>query len=284
MVARERATQYGEGARVEFAGGVVDAAADLVMPGQLSAATRAGMFLLIAMGLLLAGCHWGSGHGPPSIQFTKVPPAADGGRDRVEAVEGRVQGSYAGARIVLYAKSEVWWIQPTSLKPYTEIQSDGSWQSKIHLGTEYAALLVEPDYKPVMISKLLPTTGNGVLAVATVHGDASAPGAAVPAAKILHFSGYDWKARTAKSERGGKLHRYDPNNVWLDSSGYLHLKVTAASDGWVCSETQLTRSLGYGSYSFTIQNVAQFEPATVLNLFTWSEAGVDQNHRELDIN
>jgi hypothetical protein len=239
---------------------------------------------LLLLGGLLAGCHGGGDGKAPSVQFTKLPPVAEGGRDRVEPVAGKVTGAKPGQRIVLYAKSDVWWIQPTSTNPFTEIAADGSWTSKIHLGTEYAALLVEPEYKPVMISKLLPTAGSGVVAVATEKGDTSAPGAVVPVEKVLHFSGYDWKVRTAKSERGGKMHRYDAENATVDDSGHLHLKVTRAADGWVCSEVLLMRSLGYGTYSFSVQDSTRLEPSAVLNFFTWSEAGVEQNHREMDIN
>ena len=53
-----------------------------------------------------------------------------------------------GGQQVVYARSGVWWVQPFANAPFTAIQADGRWRTTTHLGTEYAALLVEPGYKP----------------------------------------------------------------------------------------------------------------------------------------
>jgi hypothetical protein len=59
--------------------------------------------------------------------------------------------------------------------------------------------------------------------------------------------------------------------------------VTKQANQWTCSEVQLTRSFGYGTYAFTVQDISHLEPAAVLTLFTWDELGTDQYHREMDI-
>jgi len=51
-----------------------------------------------------------------------------------------------------------------------QIGSDSSWSNETHLGTEYAALLVEPDYEPAPLTINLPNAGNGVIAIAVVEG------------------------------------------------------------------------------------------------------------------
>src|SRR5258708_35419441 len=45
-----------------------------------------------------------------------------------------------------------------------------SWKNTIHLGTEYAALLVEPGYRPAPQMDRLPSQGGAVVAVAITPG------------------------------------------------------------------------------------------------------------------
>ena len=67
----------------------------------------------------------------------------------MDFIEGRVGGAKPGQQVVLYARSGgVWWIQPLVANPYTKIQTDLAWKNTTHLGTDYAALLVEPGYRP----------------------------------------------------------------------------------------------------------------------------------------
>ncbi len=87
-----------------------------------------------------------------------------------EAIEGRTVGARPGQRIVLFAKSGVWWVQPEVRDPYTEVKADSSFRNLTHLGTEYAAALVEPGYSPPPQLDTLPTAGGGVVAVAVVAG------------------------------------------------------------------------------------------------------------------
>jgi hypothetical protein len=48
----------------------------------------------------------------PSIEFSSIPPAAQGGRERVETIAERVQNPRPGQQIVIYARSGTWWMQP----------------------------------------------------------------------------------------------------------------------------------------------------------------------------
>jgi hypothetical protein len=196
-------------------------------------------------------------------------------------VEGRATGAVSGQLIVLYAKSEeLWWIQPFTDKPFTKIERDSRWKSQTHLGVEYAALLVDPGYRPPQTTEALPAVGAGVVAVKVIEGKGPAP--AAPPVKTLRFSGYDWAVRTAGSYRGGSHNSFDAANAWTDEKGALHLKVTKRGGDWICSEVKLARSLGYGTYRFTVRNVAHLEPSTVLTLSTWDGVGAENNRRELD--
>jgi hypothetical protein len=234
--------------------------------------------LLIVACLLLTGCAGRRGDGGPSIRFTKIPPADKGGPDTLDVIEGRVAGARPGQRIVLFSKSGVWWVQPEAKQPFTEIRADSTWTSPTHLGTEYAALIVDAGYRPPLSTETLPTEGGGIVAVTIVPGDTSVRAAH----HTLQFSGYEWIARAAPSDRGG-TNDYDPANAWTDERGAMHLRIGGEAPRWTCAEVRLTRRLGYGSYRFVVRDVSYLEPAAVLTLFTWDGPATNENHREMDL-
>lgn len=237
--------------------------------------------LLVGVCLLFGNCGRKSANSTPNILFDQVPRADLGGPDKMDTIEGRVSGAGPGQQLVLYARSEeLWWIQPFTDKPFTKIERDSRWKNQTHLGTEYAALLVEPGYRPPQTTEVLPALGAGVIAVKTVEGKGPAP--TLPPVTTVHFSGYDWTVRTAGSYRGGTHNSFDRANAFTDEKGALHLRVTKRGVNWICSEVKLTRSLGYGTYRFTIRNIAQLEPSTVLTLSTWDGVGGENSRRELD--
>jgi hypothetical protein len=235
--------------------------------------------LLAALCILLSSCHSRNTNVQPAIEFTKVPPAEEGGPNKLDFIEGRVTGGGPDQQLILYAKSGIWWVQPMAYQAFTKIQSDSTWKSSTHLGTEYAALLVEQGYHPLTKMDTLPGPGSGVVAVATVKGVEAPP----RISKTIQFSGYDWKVRDTLGERNGSPHDNDPANVSIDSSGFLHLRVSRKQERWTCSEVIMTRSFGYGTYLFSVQDISHLEPAAVLGLFTYDEVGTNQNHREMDI-
>ena len=218
----------------------------------------------------------------PEVVFDRVPRADRGGPDKLDTIEGHVTESEPGQQIVLYAWSEgLWWIQPYTEKPFTVIQGNSRWKSQTHLGREYAALLVNPGYRPPLATEDLPAVGIGVVAVSVIKGQGPVP--SLLPVKTLHFSGYDWTARSAASFRGGSNNSFDPANAWTDESGALHLRINKSGDDWTCSEVKLTRSLGYGTYRFTVRDVSRLEPSAVLTLLTRDGVGTDENGHELDV-
>ncbi|MGA8609305.1 MAG: hypothetical protein WB616_20690 [Candidatus Sulfotelmatobacter sp.] len=236
--------------------------------------------LLLLFCLLLSGCH--SRQGPPAgphIEFIKIPPNAQGGRERVDTVSGRVTGARPGQQIVVYARSGPWWVQPWPEQSLIPIQADSTWSTTTHLGFEYAALLVEPGYHPPATMDVAPTQGGSVVAVEIVKG--VGPPQLAPT-KPLRFSGYDWKVRTIRADRSGMNHPYDPANVFTDASGSLHLRITKEAEGWTCGEIHLARSLGYGTYVWTVSDTSRLEPAAVFSVYTWDDFG-DEYYREMDI-
>lgn len=248
---------------------------------QLRATSRAASYGLAGFFLLsfcvLVGCRFQRASGP-GIEFTRVPPAVEGGPDRLDIIEGRIKGGDPKLQLVLYAHSGKWWIQPIVEEPFTTIRPDSTWTNSTHLGTDYAAMLVRPGFRPATTLDEIPAPGGNIVAVATVKG--SEPTSQVT--KTLQFSGYEWRIRNAPSDRGG-LNNYDASNAWTDSNGALHLRIARASGQWTCAEVSLTRSLGYGTYLFVVRDTGSLEPAAVFSIFTWDYAGADPNHREMDI-
>jgi len=197
----------------------------------------------------------------------------------MDFIEGRVTGAKPGQSVVLYAYSQIWWIQPFASQQYTRVQQDSTWRNSTHLGTQYAAILVDAGYHPPTKIANLPATGNGVVAVAAAAGAPDVP----VVSKTLHFSGYDWTVRMMAGDRGGRPNVYDPANAWVDESGYLHLRMAPRDGVWTCAEVSLTRSLGYGSYSFVVQDVGHLEPSDALSLYTADDFRLDNVRSELDI-
>src|SRR5580704_918319 len=155
--------------------------------------------------MVLSGCHARQSSTAPTIGFTKVPPAAQGGREKVDSIAGTVAGARAGQQIVVYARSGPWWVQPWPDKPLIPIQSDSTWSTPTHLGFEYAALLVESGYKPPPTLDVPPSQGGQVITVKIVKGVGPVQYAY---SKPLRFSGYDWGVRTIRADRGGMNNPY----------------------------------------------------------------------------
>src|SRR5580658_3799126 len=231
--------------------------------------------ILGVSGALLNACRNPQDH-RPSIEFTRIPQADRGGREKHDIIEGRVKGAQAGQQVVLYARSGVWWVQPLVAQPFTRIQANSKFSNATHLGTEYAALLVNAGYRPPPTMAVLPLVEGAVAAVAVVNGAKSPPSPSV------RFCGYEWRVRDAPSSRGGG-NDYSPTNAWTDGNGAMHLRIANLSGKWTCAEVSLTRSLGYGTYSFSVQDTGALPLAAVFSMFTWDYSGVDQNYREMDI-
>lgn len=242
--------------------------------------TKLSLALISACCLAFSGCHSQNSDADPSIELTKVPPTAQGGRERTAIIAGRVSGARPGQQIVLYAHAGAWWVQPTVEHPFTKIQSDSTWSAEIHLGYEYAALLVDPDYHPPATMDPPPTAGGSVVTVKIAKGEGSLP--RLPT-KPLHFSGYDWTVRMTSAARGGVSNLYDADNAWVDTNGALHLRISNKDGKWTCALVSQTRSLGYGTYRFTVHDVSQLEPAALLSAHTYDESGGDQHYREMDV-
>jgi hypothetical protein len=242
--------------------------------GTLLHAVLGGVFCLA-----LGGCH-SHPAASPGIEFTHIPPAAQGGRERVDTISGHVQGARAGQQIVIYARSGPWWVQPWPDKPFLPIHADSSWSTETHLGFEYAALLVDPGYHPPPTMDVAPTTGGAVSLVKIVKGTGEPQYAPT---KAIHFSGYDWRVRTIAADRGGVNNLFSGDNAWVDAQGALHLRIARQGNRWTCAQVVLPESLGYGTYVLTLRDTSKLEPAAMFSMTTFDDWAGDQYYRELDL-
>jgi hypothetical protein len=252
---------------------------------------RTATLSVLLASFVLTGCHSSSKPSAPTIGFSKVPATDQGSpfrtdtfeRDyKTDIMEGRVTGARPGQRIVLYAKTDGRWgvcRQPGT--PFTNIENDGRWKASVHLGIQYAALLVDPSYDPPEQTESSPIIGNGVVALAIVNGEGAAP--AFPSPKTLNFSGYEWTTSSGPIFHAGSRQFFDPANVWTDERGLLHLRISGSPGKWAGAELKLPRSLGYGTYRFQVRDVSHLEPSAVLTLITWDGVGTESTRRELDI-
>lgn len=235
--------------------------------------------LVAALGLfcvLFSSCRRTQPAAPPSIEFTRLPPAGVGSAEIIHSIEGRVKGARPGQRIVLFARSGVWWVQPFGDRPFTALQPNFTWRGSTHPGLSYAALLVDPEYRPPLTANALPSVGGLVRAIGVADG----PMLEQLARKTLHFSGYEWDVRQDQVTVAGTRNHFSPANAWVDGKGFLHLRILKKEGQWTSAELDLPRSLGYGSYRFVVSDVSQLEPAAALNISTWDGSGPN---REIDI-
>jgi len=102
------------------------------------------------------------------IQITTTPRRGSGGPEEMDDISGKVTAvDPKDTRVVIYAHAgDRWWIQPFEDAPMTVIRSNLQWSARIHLGFEYAALLVYRNFVPQKQPMGLPQIEGCVWAVA----------------------------------------------------------------------------------------------------------------------
>jgi len=249
------------------------------------------LILILLASFVTIGCHSSPKNSASAVAFSKVPAAYQESPYKIDITEhdyktdmteGRATGVRPGQRIALYANTDGrWGLCQQSGQPFANIESDGRWKASVHLGIQYAALLVDPTYNPPEQTESLPIVGNGVVALAVVNGEGAAP--VLPSPKILNFSGYEWTTSAGPIFHAGSRNFFDPANVWTDERGALHLRISGSPGKWAGAELKLVRSLGYGTYRFEVRDVSHLEPSALLTLITWDGVGTESTRRELDV-
>lgn len=93
------------------------------------------------------------------------------------------------------------------------------------------------------------------------------------AARTIDFSGISWQVRSNAVPRGPGPNRFSDSaeNVWVDSEGRLHLRITHAGEVWSCAEVTSAEPFSYGTYRWVLDTpVHDLDPNVVLGLFSYS--------------
>jgi hypothetical protein len=105
------------------------------------------------------------------IQFTTVPPPG-GGSNQMLTIAGVVKGINAkecSCRLVLYAQTDKLYVQPWADAPFTELKADNSFETSVHLGNYYYALVVSRTFQPAATLNEPPTATGEILAVSRIE-------------------------------------------------------------------------------------------------------------------
>ena len=101
----------------------------------------------------------GDTSGTPGVDITS---ASSSGNRRISGTARDVDAREI--RVVLWAKTDKWYVQPLIASPYTDICSDGSWSNWSHPWNRMVALLVDQSYSPGATPTNHPSSDAGVVA------------------------------------------------------------------------------------------------------------------------
>src|ERR1035437_10189258 len=209
------------------------------------------MSIISAMLAALAGCGGGSttlsspvNGGQPTVTLNTPSPGA-------AQLSGHAYNvNPSTTKVVIYVLTNQWYVQPLVAAPFTNIASDGSWQSSTYPWQAIVVLLVNPStYTPAATKITNPALDPGVLAYT------SYPSAPVS----VNFSGRTWGIKMTGNVASDQF-QPGPNYWSADSSVVrvaadgLHLKITKINGNWQCGEVYLLQSLGYGTYTVQINS------------------------------
>jgi len=222
----------------------------------------------------------------PSILITNLP--AYGSMSNLSGVVLNASPATNAVAVFIFVPGYGWVTKPTCAQPLTTIQPNGSWSANVTTGgagdttaTRFAALLVSTNYNQPCVNPLpnLPTNAYAQAIAKAVVTRAS------PGVRFLSFSGYDWwvKNYTTTVGPGPNYFSDSTNNVWTDTNGWLHLRITHRTNAWQCAELISARTFGPGSYRFELNSVVDnLNPNVTLGLFTYSDDPAFTD-REIDV-
>ena len=222
----------------------------------------------------------------PSILITSLP--AYGANAALGGLVLNANPATNAVAVFIYVPGYGWVSKPTCAQPLTTIQPDGSWSANVTTGgagdltaTRFAALLVSTNFNLACVLGLpnLPASAYAQASAKTVVTRPS------PGVRFLNFSGYDWSVKnyTAPVGPGPNYFSDATNNVWTDTNGWLHLRITHRTNAWHCAEIFSARTFGLGSYRFELNSpVDSLNPNVTLGLFTYSDDPAFTS-REIDV-
>ena len=95
----------------------------------------------------------------------------------------------------------------------------------------------------------------------------------------INWSGYSWNFKTGEN-RGPNSNSWSnsPQNIWVDSQGNLHLKMTYLNGHWYSEELDNNQSLSYGTYTWVSAFSPNLSNNVVLGMFSYFD-----DNNEVDV-
>jgi len=91
-------------------------------------------------------------------------------------------------------------------------------------------------------------------------------------ANAILWQGHTWNLKSVTGSGPGP-NNWNPNNVFVDAHGFLHLLITPdpnSPNGFDCAELYTADNLGFGTYQWQIEaRIDTFDPWAVLGLFPY---------------
>ena len=239
----------------------------------------------LGLGLWVAACTCQAATSPVLL-ITNLP--AYGSTSNLQGCVLGANPATQAVAVFIYVPGYGWVTKPTCAQPLTTIQTNGSWSANITTGgasdtlaTRIAALLVSTNYNQPCVLGLsaLPTN---VYSQAIAKAVVTRPS---PGVRFLSFSGYDWSVKNSTSPVGPGPNYFSDqtNNVWIDTNGWLHLRITHRTNAWQNAEIISARTFGPGNYRFELNSpVDAINTNVTLGLFTYSDDPAFTD-REIDV-
>ena len=92
------------------------------------------------------------------------------------------------------------------------------------------------------------------------------------AGDVVKFSGRDWDVKISETVVGPGPNYFSgfQEDVFVDDNGYLHMRIAEHDGRWYSSEIVSRDTMGYGTYSFTVEgDFVNLPENVVVGLFTW---------------
>jgi len=100
------------------------------------------------------------------------------------------------------------------------------------------------------------------------------------AQKQIKWQGYTWNVKDVESEGPGP-NKWESANVWVDATGFLHMKIAKVNGKWSCSEIWTDKPLSFGTYQCQVEGaIDKLDPNLIFSMFSYQ--GPD-GIKEIDI-
>jgi len=104
---------------------------------------------------------------------------------------------------------------------------------------------------------------------------------------VVKFSGLDWDVKIFETLVGPGPNYFSgfEEDVFVDNNGYLHMRIAEHDGKWYSSEIVSQDTMGYGTYTFTVEgDFVNMPNNVVVGLFTWdNNTFYEEANSEIDI-